>query len=345
MKKRIVLFVAAALVLTNLTGCGSADNSKPVGSRSESESVPVTKINVLDGKKVIFVGCSYTYYGGVVQQTDYIMTSQEKRSNDLGYFYQLCKANGAEVAVTDWCYGGHDLSDLFDGHCDANNTDKGHDHLADLTDRWFDYVVLQEIKEPGHWSAQDYLDHTKSIMDVFRKVNPDVKFLYVVHDGVYTGSYSNAWKESVKLIEQEGVTIVDWGTLVWDVINGTTAVPGGTQQYNKSSFIVSQNSKDGYHPNLLSGYLSALMTYCAMTGETAVGQTYDFCLDFPLDDSYFDLKSFSIAYYWWDNPATQTDESKSNLEQIFRSPEDMKGLQMLADEYLEKGSKAVCGEA
>jgi len=333
-KRGLSLILAAALMVLLPSCAGEPEPAPEPGSRAA----------VLDGKKVLFVGCSYTYYGGtVIKSGDYIH-SQAERANDQGYFYQLCKANGAQVEVTDWCYGGHDLTDLFDGSCDATQSDKGYDHLADLTDRWFDYVILQEIKEPGNWSAEDYFQNVKGIMDLFRQVNPEVKFLYNVHDGVYTGNYSKAWKDSVRLIEQEGATIVDWGTLVWDVANGKVTVPGAVQQYNKSSFIVSQSASDGYHPNLLSGYLSALMTYCAITGETAVGQNYDFCLDFPLDDSYFDLKAFSIAYYWWDDPSTAADERKSNLEQIFRSPEDMTGLQTLADTYLAKGSWAVCGE-
>lgn len=334
MKRIAAMLLATACLLGLLSACGT-----PATPPTPSEPVPQTVS--LDGKKVLFVGCSYTYYGGVVQKKDYVITSQELRSNDQGYFYQLCKANGADVSVTNWCYGGHDLTDLFDGYCDANNTDKGHDHLADLTDRWFDYVVLQEINVSGAWTAQDYYNNVKGIMDVFREANPEVKFLYVIHDGVYTGNYSQAWRDSVALIEQEGAVIVDWGTLVWDVINGTAAVPGATQSYNKSSFIVSQSAKDGYHPNLLSGYLSALMTYCAITGESAVGQNYDFCINFPLNDSYFNLQSFSIAYYWWNDPATEADERKCNIEQVFHSPEDMKGLQQLADEYLAKGSDAL----
>lgn len=327
-KRRLAFSATLLFLLVSLCACSSAGGENRL-------LVPGSNARALDGKKVIFVGCSYTYYGGTVRKTDYTITSQEKRSNDQGYFYQLCKANGAEVSVTDWCYGGHDLTDLFDGHCDANNTDKGHDHLADLTDRYFDYVVLQEIKVPGDWSAEDYLNNAKGIMEIFREANPNVQFFYVVHDGVYTGNYSTEWKNSVKLIQEEGAVIIDWGTLVWDVINGDASVPGAEQKYNKSSFIVSTSQSDGYHPNLLSGYLNALMTYCAITGETAVGQPAAFLTDGTMEDYYFDIDTFARVYYKWDDEATEVDESKTNFREVFRSETDMKGLQTLANEYLE----------
>jgi len=332
MKRKFALLLAVLLLLLQLCACASEGGSKL--------AKPGSRADVLDGKKVIFVGCSYTYYGGVVIKDNYSVHSQEKRANDQGYFYQLCKANGAEVSVMDWCYGGHDLTDIFDGHCDANSTDKGHDHLADLVDRVYDYVVLQEIKVPEEWTAEQYHANIKSVMDVFRAANPDVKFFYVIHDGVYTGSYPAGWKESVKLVEQEGATIVDWGTLVWDVWKGHVAVPGSDTVYNKSSFIVSGTLNDGYHPNLLSGYLSALMTYCAITGETAVGQTSAFYDDAEVH-RYFNVEKFVKDYYRWNDPDTEVDERITNFVEIFESEADMKGLQTLADQYLTSECKLI----
>lgn len=349
--KRNAALLLALLMLLNLCSCADgairAEQSGAVqsgetqsGMEQPEVAEPGSRASVLDGKKIIFVGCSYTYYGGVVIKDDYYIHSQKKRADDRGYFYQLCKANGADVSVMDWCYGGHDLTDMFDGHCDANDNkvEKGHDHAADLIDRYYDYVVLQEIKVPEPWTAEQYYANIKGVMDLFRAANPDVKFFYVIHDGVYTGNYPAGWKKSVKLVEQEGAQIVDWGTLVWDVWNGHVDVPGTDTVYNKSSFIVSRNSSDGYHPNLLSGYLSALMTYCAITGETAVGQPNGFYNDTEVN-TYFDVERFRIGEYWWDDPNTEADERKTNFVEIFESDADMKGLQMLADEYLAKECK------
>ena len=167
-------------------------------------------------------------------------------------------------------------------------------------------------------------------MEFFRAANPDVKFYYTIHDGVYTQQYKSDWKEAVPLIAQEGVTIVDWGTLAWDVWNGTAEVVGAAQAYNKNSFIISKAADDGYHPNPLSAYINSLMTYCAITGETAVGQPYSFCTE-----DMTALERFKRSYYSWDSPFTQEDERETNFVEILSSEADVKGLQMLADKYLK----------
>ena len=107
--------------------------------------------DALSGKKIIFIGCSYTYYGGIVERTGSGNFTQESRSgsNETGFFSRLCKKNGVEnLYITDWVYGGHDLTDIFDGSCNAGDHD-GHDHLADLVDRNYDIVVLHDILTPG----------------------------------------------------------------------------------------------------------------------------------------------------------------------------------------------------
>jgi len=350
MKRRIISLIIALFLLLALTACANVENDQmaessvtetDTGVKQENKlPAPGTNASVLDGKKVIFVGCSYTYYGYIVHQgamyqdSQNKVLSQEERSNDQAFFYQLCKANGAEVSVTDWTFGGHDLTDLFDGHCDADRGHDGYNHLEDLVDREFDYVILQEIQVPGGWTPERYLQNVKEIMDFFREANPDVKFFYTIHDGVYTQNYNAPWKKSIRLIEEAGVTIIDWGTLAWDVWTGVEEVPGAEQPYNKNSFIVSRVEGDGYHPNPLSGYLNTLMTYCAITGETAVGQPYSFCTSEP--DM---LEKFKRSYYRWDDRNTEEDERKTNFVEILSSEADMKGLQTLADRYLEEDTK------
>ena len=125
MKKWIYLLTAVFL-LAMLTACSSGSNNE---EQTQGRAEPGSQAHVLDGKKIIFVGCSFTYYGGTIRKTDYLVTSQEERADDRGYFYRLCRENGADVSVMDWCYGGHSLSDLFGGNCNATNSDKGHDHL------------------------------------------------------------------------------------------------------------------------------------------------------------------------------------------------------------------------
>ena len=99
-------------------------------TNSESISHP------LDGKKFIFIGNSYTYYGKCVLEKKNSNQSQSERSHDQGYFYQIAKENGADVEVTNWTYGNHCLEDTFGGSCEANRGCDGHDHTKDLTDRY-----------------------------------------------------------------------------------------------------------------------------------------------------------------------------------------------------------------
>ena len=38
--------------------------------------------------------------------------------------------------------------------------------------------------------------------------------------------------------------------------------------------------------NMLTGYITTLMVYCAVTGESAVGQDYSFCNDRALNSAF-----------------------------------------------------------
>lgn len=277
--------------------------------------------HMLDGKKIIFIGNSYTYYGKTVLEKKQSILTQAARSNDEGFFYQLCKANGAEVSVTNWTFGAHDFEDLFE-NCTANRGCDGAGHQNYLTDRNFDYVVMQQ----GSGSANDpkFMERIDSVMQLFKEANPDVKFVFLVQTGVHNDAYS--WRSQIKDLEQKNVTVVDWGALVCDLINQKVQVPGGTQTYNKNSFIVCKSKTDGYHPNMLTGYITTLMTYCAITGESAVGQDYSFCND-STKNTAFDFNKFISTYYTYNNATT-------NFPQIFGSEEDMAGIQQLADQYL-----------
>ena len=104
-----------------------------------------SKSDALKDKKILMVGCSYTYYGAVVISIDRLVGDIEQRRNDKGSFYQFCKLQGAEVNVTNWCYGGHGYRNIFSEKCEADRVCKGVNHLANLTDYNYDYVVLQDV--------------------------------------------------------------------------------------------------------------------------------------------------------------------------------------------------------
>ena len=342
MKRKIAWLLTLVLACQALFGCGSAletaatrtavtaDTAKEktapteTGTPEETEETmgPVnTEPSILDGKKILFVGNSHTYYGKVVLVKSTSALTQAERSNDRGYFYQLCKSRGAKVSVTNWTFGNHNLKDLF-GVCAAGRGCDGVNHADYLTDRVFDYVVLQQ--GGSDVSVEENLALLDEIMAFFREANPDVKFVYLVNRRSYENGYP--WLAGLDAIRAKGVTVVEWGKLINDLILGEVSVPGARESYDQNTFIIRKSESDGYHPNMLTGYLTALMTYCAITGESAVGQDYSFCGNTSLNIA-FDFSVFISRYY------TYLD-AKTNFSAVFASKSDMRGLQELVDRYL-----------
>ena len=135
------------------------------------------------------------------------------------------------------------------------------------------------------------------------------------------------WKGELQAAADAGITVVNWGGMLDDIVNKVVEVPGGTQQYFQQSFVVSRTENDGHHQNLLAGYFTALMTYCAITGDSAVGQPYGFADD-PSIHPNFDMEKFQKENYVY--------ETFTNFVDIYRSEADMLGLQQLTDEYIAK---------
>ena len=281
-------------------------------------------MNILNGKKILMIGNSFTYYGRCVLPKGRTMLELDLRQNDTGYFYQLCKSNGAEVSVTNWTWGGHALRDTFAKECTYPRECTGENHFSYLKDLVYDYVYIQEGTRNN--GAESTLNECKKIIKIFRDSNPEVKFIIPVHIGYYILDGYMDILENISEFKKLGMTIVGWGRLVHDIMNGVVDVPNGKEKYNKNSFIVSQSQNDGFHPNLLSGYITALMTYCAITGESAVGKKFPFCRNTEVN-SEFDFEAYSEKYYTYDGAV-------SNFADIFASQEDMTGIQKLIDQYI-----------
>ena len=81
---------------------------------------------------------------------------------------------------------------------------------------------------------------------------------------------------------------------------------------------------------MLCGYLNALMIYCAITGESAVGQPWEFTNDSSLHPK-MDWERAKALHYSYN--------STTNFIEVFQSEADMHGLQQLADQYLAKFNK------
>ncbi len=345
MSRRIVLaLLCLSLIVTLVAAFGIVGFAEPATASDTtvtSERLGVGEgASALDGKKILFAGCSYTYYGGLVERTGASVFSQVTRTEgEKGLFVRLAELNGVKnLTVTDWCYGGHDLTDIFDGEvCDAGEPAcNGHVHLDDLTDRNYDIVVLQDILTPEHNTPERYVDSLKMCMDVFLAANPDTEFYLFAHHRLYQQlpGYRYVTASVQPAIEKLGIKVIDWGALVYDVTEGNAKVPGSVIDYNYQSFVVSRSKADGYHQNLLAGYLATVMTYATFTGETTVGQPYEFIYD--MSSKYLNIDKYIESYYIYDDPATEQDESVTNMREIFYSKTDMDGLQRLADEYLSK---------
>lgn len=236
--------------------------------------------NPLNGKKIIFIGDSFVFYGQVVLEKSQSVLSDKNRTNDHGYFYQLCKAMGAEVSVTNFTFGGHGLASFCGEACNTEKSCAGVNHFSYLEDRNYDYVIVSGERASSR--TKEYLfENMDIIINMFRAVNPDTKFFYLVSSGAHNVSVSPTFPHEMlnaldELEDTRGVTIVDWGKMVSDIIGGKNTVPGATQTYNKNSFVVNWSEKDGYHPNQLAGYITSAMLYSAMTGTSAVGLPYAF---------------------------------------------------------------------
>ena len=329
MKKLFSLLLTLCLLLS-LAACGAAPAATTTAAEAPTAettvpapTTPQSSIDALDGKKIIFIGNSYTFFGKVVHNQDFTVLTQRERTDNRALFYYLCQEKGIDVEVTNWTFGGHDITDSMGHSCTTNHDCVGKDHLSYLTDPWFDYVCIQPYYEEEY--AGDLITHLTPTLEFFRQANPDVKFLLLVPHATYFRNF--IWKDELQKAVDAGITVVNWGGLLDDLVNKRVSVPGSEQQYFFGTFVVSRDEIDGHHQNLLGGYLTAMMTYCAITGESAVGQPYAFADDPSIDPS-FDMDRFRENNYIRD-PFT-------NFVDIYRSETDMLGLQTLADNYILK---------
>ncbi len=295
--------------------------------------------NPLNGKKILFTGNSLTYYGQTVLGGGTGVVKQSSRNKDKGYFYQFCKENGANVSVTNWAFSGHVFSEVFGGKCQQCKESKGVDvdHSAYLTDRNYDYVVMQSGPTEGS-NDITFLADVENIMNFFKDEgkggNSNTKFVLLVPHTAYgtmgpgsTPRLAQNTLNNLKTLEGQGVIICDWGRVVMDILNKDVEIPNSTVEYTNSTFVI----KDGFHPNMLSGYITTLMTYCAITGERARGKTYAFCNDTSLSpkagSAYYSFTNFIKTYY--------SSAKPTNFDEVFASKNDMLGIQKIIDAYLK----------
>lgn len=285
----------------------------------------------LDGKRVIFIGNSFIHYGNTVMPKTQKYLTQEGRIGDKGFFYQLCAENGEAVEVTNFCFGGHRLNHFYSGNCQADRGCDGVDHFSYITDKYYDYVC---ISASGSESCEEnFIADMEYIMNFFKEANPNVKFVYLNHHYAHGISSSSGRRvqtgilSNLKVLEEMGVIIVDWGKIVKDCID-TGKIEGGSMVCDQNTFVIKKSDTDGYHENQFSGYITSVMTYCAITGRSAVDMPYDFCGNASVNPDY-DMNSFIEKNYFYDGSTT-------NYAQILASEDEMSALLRMIDKYLSE---------
>lgn len=315
--KRLITLLMCFCMIFLLCACG-ANGGSDAGTETTAGSEP----GPLDGKKIIFIGNSHTYVGNVVTQVYNNNPRQEDRDHNIGLFYLLCHQHGSEVNVTNWTFSSHGLSSLFGDTCTTKGDCMGLNHEEYLTDRYYDYVVIQPgVGTNSEAKIKEDIDY---IVNFFRKENPDVKFVLLGNASVYGNNKTDTPYPGItgyyKTLAEQGFIIADWGKLVNDLIHGTVTPEGSTVTYNKNCFII----KDGFHPNYLSGYIASVMTYCAITGASAA--------DMPADmfqDSTMVISLDSHLSKSYDNP-----EYDSNCKIVLTTESELQRIHLLIDRYL-----------
>lgn len=317
--KRIFAWALTAAICLGLCGCTEATLPE--------ETAPETTVSAakeaLDGKKIIFIGNSHTYVGNVVTQVYNSNPQQEKRGNNKGFFWILSQRQGCNVEVTNWTFSGHGLQHLFGGVCTKEGDCMGRNHEEDLTDRYFDYVVIQP--GVGNASEENIASDIQYVVDFFKKENPDVKFALLGNASVYGNNATDHPYPGItgyyKTLAEQGFIMADWGGLVNDLIHEKVKPEGSAMPYFKQSFII----KDGFHPNMLSGYLASAMLYCAITGEKAE--------NLPTDMFQESVMEIALENHLQKN---YVDPSDSNFMTALTVESELKGLHKLIDRYLEE---------
>lgn len=271
----------------------------------------------LDKKRVMFIGNSFVYYGNCV--------TYGSRDNDKGYFYQLARSNGEDVYVYNYTYGGKNLRYIYENHLSRESAD----FLA-----LFDIVFISEAGE----NNANILGDIKKITALFPK---STRFCYLCHEYTHFSHHTHILSSLGKM-EESGIEVADWGGLVYDLWNSDAFVPDSDTYYIRQTFIkdnkggfngegavASGKPGDCHHQNPLSGYLCALMAYCTVSGRQAYGAEYSFCTDKSLHP-FFDTEAFVAAHY---NNGVGT-----NMNEIFSSEKEMRGLQRLVDSLPKKSN-------
>ena len=296
-----------------------SSSCKSCGEKVE-ETIPAGESS-LDGKKIMFAGNSLIYYGEVVINDGGSPTSKK------GVFEKVAEFFGDKVTVTNFTYGSAGFTDgrekastdgiptsytnyglyqlMIELHPNYYNNPNGK-----TMDSFYDQDVV--IFQQRGASISSSYDQVKQIAALFPE---DTRFAVMITH--YDTKNSSTTGAALKKTLADGWTIIPAGDLVTDLWNGRIA---NTEfKYTKTDFVI---TKDDVHPNYLTGYIKALMTYCALTSRSAVGADYSFV-------------NRSVSYY--------ANAQETQFEDVLASPSEMLLIQGLIDKYIVKAGNEMTG--
>ena len=310
------IIIAAVAVSAIASACNKIEYPKPdYLARIEEEKREQERLDSLgklpqpwEGKTVLFIGNAFTFAGGCVKEGD-------EGQTDEGMFYRLCKAHGENVTVYDCCYDGKNLSHFA-------STAEGSDLLAGVPLEDIDVCFLTESGS----------DNTSLVSDidniVARFPSEDTKFYFLSHSYTYEKSHSGIIKALASL-EAKGITVLEWGKLVYKIWNGKVKIEGSSLEYDKNTFIM--NGSAALRPNPLSGYITAAMAYAGAGNRLQLDTLrYDFC------NEVIDFDEYIAANY--------AEGQTTNFKEVFASPTDMQGILRQVENYKKYGYTSGDGE-
>lgn len=233
-----------------------------------------------DKKRIAFVGNSFTFYGKCVNVNAF-------DGLDDGYFYQLAKSLGDDVTVTNFTWGGASFWHKGDGFAQRMLYEKMKElHPAYYNnpeglplDEFYrqDAVVLQQS---GDRIKETYED-ARLIMSLFA---PETVFGFYITTYDAFHNFEPSF-EAAKRIRDGGGVYIPLGHIINDIIKGDATIRDSGFEYNKNSFIVCKEG-DGFHPNTLTGYLTALSVYYAFTERDIIDAAYRFTCGLDKEKHY-----------------------------------------------------------
>ncbi|MBQ4135555.1 MAG: hypothetical protein IJD73_00615 [Clostridia bacterium] len=233
-----------------------------------------------DKKRIAFVGNSFTFYGKCVNVNAF-------DGLDDGYFYQLARSLGDDVTVTNFTWGGASFWHKGSGFAQRMLYEK----MKELHPAYYnnpeglpvedfyrqDAVVLQQS---GDRIKETYED-ARLIMSLFA---PETVFGFYITTYDAFHDFEPSF-EAAERIRDGGGVYIPLGHMVNDIIKGNAMVKDSKFEYNKNSFIVCKEG-DGFHPNTLTGYLTALTVYYAFTERDITDAAYDFACGLDKEKHY-----------------------------------------------------------